>query len=165
MKRPPTRVGHAPEAGKQNVGDQSFALLRTLPYKRDYGAGRQTFRPVLKNSCGVNEEGYASGRSTEPQALKPSTGRAKTDDEDLCRERVQSHRRRSDEPQQRNLYFLGNRAGMPDGTQGRLVLDGFEDKMPAVIKALTIARQAGRCGRLPNAGFRICHTSDARPGG
>ena len=30
-------MGYAPEAGKQNVGDQSFALLRTLPYTRDYG--------------------------------------------------------------------------------------------------------------------------------
>ena len=41
-------MGYAPEAGKQNVGDQSFALLRTLPYARDYGAKPQTFRLATK---------------------------------------------------------------------------------------------------------------------
>ena len=53
-------MGYAPEAGKQNVGDQSFALLRTLPYERDYGAKPQTFRLTTKNTCEGDHEAYSS---------------------------------------------------------------------------------------------------------
>ena len=64
-------MGYAPEAGKQNVGDQSFALLRTLPYRRDYGAKPQTFRlTTKKNACEGEHEVYSSN---EHQGYAPST--------------------------------------------------------------------------------------------
>ena len=70
-KRPPARVGYAPEAGKQNVGDQSFALLRTLPCKRDYGGEPQTFRLTTKKCVRGQTRRPSRRTSTKAAHLRP----------------------------------------------------------------------------------------------